>query len=272
MTFLIPFFFFILGLVVGSFLNVVIFRFNTSKVLKGRSICVSCHHKLCWYELIPLISFCALKGRCRNCQTKISRTYFLVELITGFIFLGLFLKFSAQGGSAPGGQDFYFWFNPAFFIIYAYYALAFSILMVIAFYDLKHKIIPDKLSFSLGLLSFVGLFIFSEYNFYLHFPTLGQFLTGPLLALPFAFLWFISKGSWMGLGDAKLIIGLGWLVGISQAFSGITIAFWSGALLGIFLIIFSGKYKMKSEIPFAPFLIFSTILAFLFELHIFLIF
>jgi len=233
MTFLTTIFFFILGLVIGSFLNVVIYRFNTSRVLKGRSICVSCKNKLCWYELIPLVSFCVLRGRCRNCKTRISKIYFLVELITGVIFLGLFLKL----------QDIFllnFW---TFLSSYVFYAVAFSILIIIAFYDFKHKIIPDKLSLMLGIWSFIGLFFFNEYGLYVHIPNVLQFSSGILVAIPFAFLWLISRGTWMGLGDAKLVLGLGWLVGLALAVSGIVISFWAGALFGIFLIIFSKKYK-----------------------------
>lgn len=259
MTTAITIFFFISGLVVGSFLNVVIFRLNTQKSLGGRSTCMSCQRKLRWYELIPFISFFALRGRCRTCQTKISRMYPVVEFITGLLFLWLFLKF----------RDLFSLNLLDFFFSYIFYALAFSILIVIAFYDLRHKIIPDLLVLVLGFLSFFGLFFFNEFGFFVHLPSKMQFFSGPILALPFAFLWLVSKGAWMGLGDAKLIISLGWLFGFSCALSGLVLAFWSGALLGILLILFSKKYRMKSEIPLAPFLIFGTLLAFLFELYIF---
>ena len=262
MIFFITILFFIFGLVIGSFLNVVIYRFNTSRTLRGRSACISCTNRLCWYELIPLFSFFALGGRCRTCKTKISRIYPLVEFITGLIFMGIFLKF----------QDILFLNSPIFIFTYIYYAVAFSILIFIAFYDLRHKIIPDILSLSLGILTFIGLFFFNEYGFYLHIPTILQFSSGILIALPFFLFWFISKGAWMGLGDAKLVVGLGWLLGLSRALSGIIISFWLGAILGILLILFSKQYKMKSEIPFAPFLILGAVLSFIFDLHIFPIF
>lgn len=262
MNFLMIFFFFVIGLVIGSFLNVVIYRFNTSRFLRGRSACVVCQNRLRWYELIPVVSFCLLRGRCRSCQTRISKVYLLVELITGFIFLGLFLKF----------QDLFDLNLWIFLAHYVFYAVAFSLLIVIAFYDFKHKIIPDKLALMLGVWSFAGLFFFSDTGLSVHLPTLSQFLSGILIALPFAFLWLVSRGTWMGLGDAKLVLGLGWLVGLTRAVSGVAISFWSGALFGIFLILFSRKYKMKSEIPFAPFLIFSTILVFLLDLYVFPIF
>jgi prepilin signal peptidase PulO-like enzyme (type II secretory pathway) len=73
----------------------------------------------------------------------------------------------------------------------------------------------------------------------------------------------------MGFGDAKLAVGLGWLLGLSRALSGLMVAFWSGAIVGIFLMFSKAKYGMKSEIPFAPFLVLGTFLAFIFELHLF---
>ena len=259
MTFIITIIFFILGLIIGSFLNVVIFRFNTGHSFGGRSGCITCQNKLCWYELIPLISFFALGGRCRNCKAKISTQYPIVEFISGLIFAGLFLKF----------QDIFYINTLVFSISYAYYATMFSILLVIAVYDFKHKIIPDILSLVFGVIAFIGLFFFANFLFFPHIPTILEFLSGVFLALPFAFLWLISKGTWMGLGDAKLALGLGWLLGFSSLLSGVVVAFWSGAIIGLILLVFSKKYKIKSEIPFAPFLVLGTLIAFLFELSLF---
>jgi leader peptidase (prepilin peptidase) / N-methyltransferase len=259
MTFILTIIFFILGLIIGSFLNVVIFRFNTERSFGGRSGCMTCQSQLCWYELIPLISFFVLKGRCRNCKVKISIQYPIVELLSGLIFAGLFLKF----------QDIFYINTLVFSVSYAYYAVMFSILLVIAVYDFKHKIIPDTLSFIFGIIAFIGLFFFSNYIFYPHFPSIPEFLSGILLSLPFALLWLLSKGTWMGLGDAKLALGLGWFLGFGRILSGAVVAFWSGAIIGLILIIFSKKHGIKSEIPFAPFLVLGVLIAFLFELHLF---
>ena len=253
--------FFIFGLIVGSFLNVVICRYNTDRSLGGRSACMSCQNKLSWYELIPLFSFLALRGRCFNCQSKISAQYPLVEFITGLIFTGLFLKF----------QDAFFYSTFIFFVIFIYYALAFSILMVVSSYDFRHKIIPDLLVFIFGILAFIGLFFFNASGFYPHIPSLSEFLSGVLIAAPFAFIWLVSAGRAMGLGDAKLALGLGWLLGFSRVLSAAVVGVWSGAIIGLFLVFFK-KYGIKSEIPFAPFLIFGAFLAFFFELHLFPIF
>jgi len=272
MILLLSLIFFVLGLIIGSFLNVVILRLNTARSLGGRSACMSCYNKLSWYELIPLFSFLGLRGRCRNCKTKISIQYPLVEFTTGLIFASLFLRFSALGGSAFGGQDLSFLFNPTFFITYIYYAVLFSILIVIATYDLRHKIIPDKLSLVFGVLAFIGLFFFNVNNFpifYWHLPSILDFFSGIFIALPFALFWLISSGRWMGLGDAKLALGVGWLLGLAGALSGLVIAFWTGAIIGLFLIILKKGYGMKSEIPFAPYLVLGAFLAFIFSLNLF---
>lgn len=221
---------------------------------------MSCQSKLCWYELIPLVSFIALQGRCKTCKTKISTQYPLVELVSGLIFALLFLKF----------QNIFYENTLIFAFTYAYYASMFSLLLVIAVYDLRHKIIPDGLALIFGIFSFIGLFLFSAYGFSslsLHIPSVLEALTGVIIAAPFALLWLLSQGTWMGLGDAKLALGLGWLLGLSVALSGVVVAFWVGAIIGIILIIFSKNHSMKSAIPFAPFLVFGAFIAFLLELH-----
>lgn len=252
--------FFIFGLIIGSFLNVVIIRLNTQKSFGGRSGCMTCQNKLSWYELIPVFSFLGLKGRCKNCKTKISIQYPIVEIFTGLTFALLFLKF----------QELFLTNTLGFAFTYAFYAVVFSVLVVVATYDLKHKIIPDILSLILGVLAFVGLFFFSNQGFFIHFPTLLEFLAGPIIALPFAFFWLVSSGKWMGLGDAKLAISLGWLLGLPLALSGVVLSFWVGAVVGLSLVVFSKKkYGMKSEIPFAPYLVFGAMLAFFFNLYLF---
>ncbi len=260
MNFVLAIIFFTLGLIIGSFLNVVILRFNTSKSLGGRSACMACQNTLSWFELLPLFSFLGLQGRCRNCKTRISLQYPLVEAASGIIFLELFFKF----------QNIFFTSPLVFSITYAYYAVLFSLLLVIAVYDIKHKIIPDTLSLLFGLLAFVGLFFFTPSGLVLHMPSLLNFLSGILMATPFTFFWLISSGRWMGLGDAKLTLGIGWMLGIAHALSALVIAFWSGAVIGILLIALSRKkYGMKSEIPFAPYLVLGTFIAFVFSLNLF---
>jgi len=238
---------------------VVILRHNTERSLGGRSACMSCRHQLSWHELVPVFSFLALGGRCKNCKTKISIQYPLVELTTGLVFALLFLKFEPVLLLATF----------SFIVTYAYYAVLFSLLIVVSVYDFRHKIIPDVFAFCFGVLAFAGMFLFSNYGISPHIPGIWDLLAGVLVAFPFAAIWFLSRGTWMGLGDAKLTLGLGWMLGLARALSGVVIAFWAGALIGIILIAFTKKYKIKSEIPFAPFLVIGAIFAFLFELHLF---
>lgn len=250
--------FFILGLIIGSFLNVVVCRIGTHKTFGGRSFCMNCNNQIPWYDMFPVASFCVLKGKCRHCESRISFMYPAVEFLTGLIFAFLFLKFG----------HLFFSSILEFSFIYAFYATMFSLLMVIAVYDFRHKIIPNILSVALGILSFVSLFVIDGGAISLHLPDWQMFLAGPLLAFPFVFFWAVSRGRWMGFGDAKLAISLGWILGMTLGLNALVISFWTGAFIGIMLMIFGKKYGMKSELPFAPFLVFGTIISFLFDINL----
>jgi len=257
---------FVFGTIIGSFLNVVILRYG-KKSLNGRSGCPVCGGTLQWFELIPIFSFLFLRGKCRKCHKKISWQYPIVEISTGLIFLLIF-NLSAQGGFALGGQFFNFF----------YLWVIFSILIVIFVYDLYHKIIPDLLVFifiGLSFVSVIGGFDTLSSGWW-SFSSRNALWAGPLLAFPFAFLWFVSKGRWMGLGDAKLAWGIGWLLGLVKGSSAIILGIWIGAVVGLLLIalskviqrkqlFFKGKnFTIKSELPFAPFLIIGMVLVFFF--------
>lgn len=273
MTIIITIIFFTLGLIIGSFLNVIILRYNTFRSLGGRSSCMVCEKSLTWHELIPLFSFFILRGRCKTCKTKISIQYPLVEIITGLVFATLFLKFS----------NIFYIDTLMFAFTFSYYSLIFSILIIICVYDIRHKIIPDILVFILIAFSFVGMFFFipSDFgqNFYPHIPRLLDFLGASIVAIFFATLWLISHGKWMGFGDAKLALGLGFFLGTVKVLSSMILSFWIGALWGI-LFIFSNKIfklhknklNIKSEIPFAPFLVLGSFLVFIFNINFFPIF
>lgn len=251
---------FLFGIIIGSFLNVIIFRLQTGRGIGGRSFCMSCGKTLSALELVPLLSFIFLKGKCKNCKTKISWQYPLVELVTGLVFFLTFLKLSAN---FPDLDSF----------ALAYYFILFSILIVIAVYDMRHTIIPDTLVFIFSTLSLLGLVYFYGANI---FSTMGilDFLAGPILFIPFFLFWLLSKGKWMGLGDAKLALGVGWMLGLVGGVSAIIVGFWSGALFSVTLMFlnFLGMYKKigwKSEVPFAPFIILGVFISFLFSLDIF---
>ncbi|MBL7045234.1 MAG: prepilin peptidase [Parcubacteria group bacterium] len=255
--------YFIFGVIVGSFLNVVALRHNTGQTVLGRSNCFSCGKNLSWFELIPIFSFIFQLGKCRVCKSKISWQYPFIELTTGLIFLGIFLKIS----------DLLFISPIQLILTSIYFIVIFSILIVILVYDLRHKIIPDDLVYTFATLSLASMF-FDFSTFELSIPTLLPVFSGPILFAPFFLLWFVSSGRWIGLGDGKLALGIGWFLGLSLGASAIMISFWVGAVVGIFLMLISALYlskkrlTMKSEIPFGPFLILGLILVFFFEIDI----
>jgi prepilin signal peptidase PulO-like enzyme (type II secretory pathway) len=239
----IPLFVFVFGLIIGSFLNVVILRLNTGRsIVHGGSRCARCDKALRWYELVPVFSFLALRGRCARCKQAISFQYPIVELVTAISFVVLFSRFVL----------------PAFFSITAWFAFAWmlavaSLLIVIFVYDLRHKIIPDMAVYPLIVLGVIGiLWKWAMVSGYLPGTAL---VGGVLVALPFFCLWFFSKGRLLGFGDVKLALALAWILGVQYSISSFVLSFWIGGIVGLFLIALSHKYRMKSEIPFAPFLI-----------------
>jgi leader peptidase (prepilin peptidase) / N-methyltransferase len=259
---MIAFFIFILGMIVGSFLNVLILRYNTGLFSKHRSVCFSCSHILGPTDLLPVLSFIFLGGKCRYCRSKISIQYPLVELLSGLVFLSTYLKL----GTLSLDLVFY-WFVWAVFI-------------AIFIYDLKHKIIPNGLVYTLIVLSLVKILwtVYPDFS-----ENLWSLLAGPIAATPFALLWLVSRGRWMGFGDVKLALAMGWFLGLFDVFSAITFAFWIGAVVGLLLVflskmklsLWSGVFKnltIKSEIPFAPFLIIGTGIVFFLKINLLTLF
>ena len=262
MSLLIFIFVFLLGTIIGSFLNVVIFRFNTGRtIVTGRSICMTCNRNLRWYELIPVFSFLIQSGKCRRCASKISHQYPFVEFITGLIFAFIAYKFIPVIYVS-------YWMYVFLVVLYTF---IFSLLIVISVYDLRHKIIPDKLVYLFIIISFFSIFInYTGFGSVFTLPSFNGLIAGPLLAIPFVLLWVFSKGRLMGLGDGKLILGIGWMLGLASGLCAIILSFWIGTIVSVTILFLSKKkINMKTEIPFAPFLIISTLITFLFGLDIF---
>ncbi len=218
---------FIFGTVIGSFLNVVAYRFQTGMGLGGRSTCFSCGKTLTWIELIPVASFLIQGGKCKKCKSKISWQYPVVEVGTGILFALVF-----------------YYFQPVSFVTVLYLIIT-SLLVVITIYDVKHKIIPDSLVYTCAVLAL-----------FLHPFSWMHLLAGPLLALPFFLLWLVSKGTWIGLGDAKLALGIGWVLPFSMGISAVILAFWIGAIISVlWMAVVFRKFKTRYEVPFGPYLI-----------------
>lgn len=244
---------FVLGTIIGSFLNVVAFRYNTGMTLNGRSKCFSCGHGLHWHELIPIFSFFVQKGKCKKCKSKISWQYPLIEVTAGLIFLMIFFYFPPVSVQASVDTIFYL--------------LITCILLVITVYDIKHKIIPDPLVYTFAIVAFAKLFISPEFSFVI--PETMAMLAGPILALPFALMWLLSKGTWMGFGDAKLVLGIGFVLGLMPGLSAIVLAFWIGAVASVlWMYIVMRKFKSHYEIPFGPYLILGMYLVLFFGINV----
>lgn len=231
---------FVFGLIFGSFLNVVGSRYGSGVGILGRSFCPYCGKKLLWYELIPLLSYLLQRGRCRACKSKIGVIYPSIEIFTGVLFATL---------------D---------------YVLipVFCIYVVILVYDLRHKIIPDLLVYLTIILSLIYRLLVGGY--------LLDWLAGPIIFSFFGLIWLLSKGRGMGFGDAKLGLSIGLLLGV-WAFNAIAFSFWIGALVVVAYMIlrhsnalFRGEKRltMKSEIPFAPFMIIGAWLAVVLDINL----
>lgn len=222
------------GLIMGSFLNVCICR-----IPKGKSIafppshCPSCHTNLKWHNLVPVISYVIQKGQCTSCKEKITLQYPMIEILNAFLYLLVYIKYGFT-------VDFFF------------YALIFSILIIIAMIDLKEMIIPDIL-----VLCLVGLTIIYKLALYILFDQSPQLLDSVgglvLSALLFILIILLSKGG-MGGGDVTLIGSLGFIVGIKMIFVTILLSFILGAIISVFLLVAKIKGR-KDPIPFGPFIV-----------------
>lgn len=241
--------YFILGTVFGSFIDCTAERLAKKEdVILKRSYCPKCHHSLAWFDLIPIVSFIFLKGRCRYCHARIPWEYPLVEFSTGLLFAAVPLILGVN-------------------TISTFLLVASIPLMIILLYDLKHSLIPDELIYpTLGitLLFWLGEDLFLknpltiETSFFLK-SIIGLGIFGGFLAL----LYFLTREKGMGLGDVELGLLLGAILGWPQALIGLFLSFFIGAILGLILVI-TTKKSWKTEVPFGPFLIIGSLTAFLF--------
>ncbi len=279
---------FFFGLAIGSFLNVVALRYRPTfkllnfKTLKlylgGRSQCPVCHKTLVWYELIPIFSFLIQKRKCRHCGHLISIQYPLVEILSGLIFV--FVPYALSSI-----------LNPQSSILITVWILIFLLFLLLSIIDFRQYIIPDSINLSLAILGIVLIFVnffnpqssilnpqssfLGHYAMLFDFPFLNPqslILNSHLFAALIAMLFFgtiilLTKGKAMGWGDFKLVGPLGLIFGWPDILMVLFLAFIIGAFFSVVLLI-RKKKKMKSAVPFGPFLVAGASLTFFFGYQI----
>ncbi|MFD2046327.1 prepilin peptidase [Ornithinibacillus salinisoli] len=232
----------IIGLIFGSFFNVVGLRVpKGQQFTNDRSVCPSCHNQLSWYELIPVISFIIQHGKCRNCKTEISYIYPLVEVITGFLFAFSYVMI---------GFDAELW--KALLLI--------SLSMIILVSDIVYMLIPNKV-----LLFFLPLFIIMNVIDPLE-PWWSAVAGGAIGFSIIAIIIIISRGG-MGAGDMKLFGLLGLMLGMEKVLIAFFLACFIGSVLGMLLILL-GITKRKQPVPFGPYIVLATLISYFFSEHL----
>jgi len=245
--------FFIFGTLIGSFLNVVIFRLNTGKGLGGRSKCMNCGKTLHSHELVPVFSYIFQGGKCRDCKTRISVQYPLVEAITGFVSGILAAKIGVLNILTSQLSLLYFLGAFSFF----------AILIAISVYDFRHKIIPPTLSNLATIVAFMVVVFGLNGEVSTPKVFLDSLYGGLIGFLPFAGLFFVSNGKWMGFGDARIGLAGGIILGKVGMLMALLYSFWIGAIVTVFILLIRGKkITMGTEIPFGPYLSLGIFIAF----------
>lgn len=250
--FIIYFFVFIFGTVIGSFLNVCIFRIPLEQSIAfPPSHCMNCGEKLKWYDMFPIISWIVLKGKCRYCKSKISYRYPLVEFVTGIIFLAIYLKYD-------------FTFNTIKFCILA------SIIIVIGLIDLDTTDVYTSTIIT-GIISFIILSVLNFVLFKVHFTDqfsildyiLGGIIGGGFILIVIIATNMIINAAGMGTGDAEICLVCGLFLGVKNTVFMLFLSVIIGGVVGTTLILLKKK-KRKDYIPFGPFIAVSSIIAILF--------
>jgi leader peptidase (prepilin peptidase)/N-methyltransferase len=227
------------GLIVGSFLNVCIYRLPRRESLNWPgSHCTCCNRPLSWYENIPLVSWLVLRGRCRTCQQRISAMYPTIEAITGLVFLAAYVLY----GLTP------------LFAVRVAFACAMIVLFVI---DLRHRILPNVITVPGIVLGFAAsLFLAPGW-----FSSLLGLLIGGGVLFAIGEIYYRTRGvEGMGMGDVKMLAMIGAFLGWPLMVLTLIIASFAGSLFGIVMMA-SGRGGMQAALPFGTFLAVGALIA-----------
>ncbi len=258
MIYIIYVFIFIFGLLIGSFLSCFIWRLMNKISLSPfskegkRSVCPKCGKQIAWYDNIPLLSFAMLKGRCRHCKGLISVQYPIIELITGLLFV---LAWQIESGVI--NYELMLILNPIIhnskFIIQIFRDwFLISVMIVIFVIDLRWYLILDVITLPAAAIIFVV-------NLFLGFSWQNLFISGIIGGSFFLFQFLISNGKWIGGGDIRLGLLMGFALGWPDVLTALFLAYFIGAIIGVALIA-GGKKAWGSKVPMGVFLSASTLI------------
>ena len=246
---------FLVGSSIGSFLDVVRMRASWKESTRGRSKCRDCKKDLCWYELLPVVSYVVLWGRCSYCKKSIPVYHLIAEILMGSLFVLAFL----------------YWLSGGLLLVALVSAVSAIFLVPIVVQDIEQMEVPEHISFVFACVAFTLGFLIGGFS---------ALLSGLLLALPFFLLWFCSRGKMMGLGDAKVAVSLGFLLSAILSpipiyiftFSVFIFTFWIG-LIGLVLyvlyrLIAKGSFSMRRDMhmPLIPSMVAAYFLVLLTEI------
>jgi len=258
--------FFIVGIVIGSFLGVVNWRLKTAEdIVWKRSHCPHCKEKIRWYDNIPLLSFVMLVGQCRNCKKRISWEYPLIELVTGLLFAAVAWKFLGTLGFMAGPERI---FTNGDIVDMSFWLFAVCYLVLIFFHDLDFMLIPDAAVYP-AILVTLGYQYYKYLGGPLGIAALNAPITSALFAAFVAALFFflliwMSRGKWIGGGDVKMGFLAGAMVGWPKILFVLFFAYMIGAIASLILVA-TRKKTWKSQIPFGPFLVAGILLVMFFS-------
>ena len=243
---------FVLGAVIGSFLNVVIYRTVIEESwVAGRSRCDHCRKQIAWYDNVPLLSYFWLGGKCRYCRGQISISHPVVELLTGTLFVWWYW----------GGSLFFQLTRAPFQTLQPLFWLAIGILLIVLFFaDTLYMVLPDMVIGLLMVLIICYRIVLVSAGI-MELADLGRAVMGMVLVVSLiGGLWLVTKGKGMGLGDVKLVAPLALITGWPLVIVSTFLAFLLGAVAGLAMILL-GKKRFGQTIPFGPFLILGSCLS-----------
>lgn len=230
---------FFYGASLGSFTQVLVTRLHVASVLNGRSKCLSCGESLKWFDLIPILSYLVLRGKCRTCKNSFGIEHLFVEILFGAVFVLVYTGvLSGRGVTVEA----FFWL--------VFYSLVCISLGAITMYDIRHKVVPGFFFVMFLLLSLLALVIrfVTEGGVYVFFAPI-------LVALPFLLAFIVTKGKALGFGDILMYLAVGAFFGLEQGLAVLLLSVWIGGAVALLLHVKNRKtYSMKTALPFVPFI------------------